>query len=271
MAAMLAAVALSVAMVSPVGAVRYGTDDGNGHPYVGLMVAQDATGNPLWRCTGTLLSSTIFLTAGHCVQAPAAHIEIWFSAGPEPLGAGYPAAGANHCAGITGYPCTGDVGGAPHSHPQWDPNAFWTHDLGVVTLSSPHASAVYGTLPGLDSLDALHAGRSTTFTVVGYGLQLAFPASAAWKDLALRVRKVAHPWLIQNNTHFSSDSDLIVTDNAAGGGTCFGDSGGPNFVGASTVIAGVNSFVYNSQCAGFSGVYRIDKADDLNWLATFFD
>ena len=50
----------------------YGTDDGNGHPYVGLMVAQNADGNPLWRCSGTLLSATVFLTAGHCVEAPAA-------------------------------------------------------------------------------------------------------------------------------------------------------------------------------------------------------
>jgi hypothetical protein len=266
-----AVAALTAVLVTPATAIRFGTNDGNDHPYVGLMVAQDQAGKPLWRCTGTLLSSTVFLTAGHCVEAPAAHIEIWFSAGPEPLGAGYPAAGANPCAGITGYPCTGDVGGAPHSHPQWDPDHFWVHDLGVVTLDKGHPSNAYGTLPALNSLDSLHAGRSTTFTAVGYGLQLAFPDSAAWKDQALRIRKVAHPWLIQNNTHFAGDIDLIVSDNAASGGTCFGDSGGPNFVGSSTVIAGVNSFVYNSQCAGFSGVYRIDKADDLDWLATFFD
>jgi hypothetical protein len=265
-----AVAALTAVLVTPAAAIRYGTNDGNDHPYVGLMVAQDQSGKPLWRCTGTLLSSTVFLTAGHCVETPAAHIEIWFSAGPEPLGAGYPAAGANPCAGITGYPCTGDVGGAPHSHPQWDPDHFWVHDLGVVTLDEAHPSNTYGTLPALNSLDSLHAGRSTTFTSVGYGLQLAFPDAAAWKDQSLRIRKVAHPWLIQNNTNFSGDIDLIVSDNAAGGGTCFGDSGGPNFVGSSTVIAGVNSFVYNSQCAGFSGVYRIDKKDDVDWLATFF-
>jgi hypothetical protein len=269
--ALLAVVALSTALALPASAIRYGSDDGNGHPYVGLMVAQGANGSPLWRCSGTLLSSTVFLTAGHCVGAPTAHVEIWFSAGPEPLGTGYPAAGANPCSGVTGYPCTGDVGGTPHSHPQWDEDAFWTHDLGVVTLDEPMPMATYGTLPALNSLDALNPGRSTTFTAVGYGVQKAFPDAAAWKDEAIRVRKVAHPWLIQNNTPFAGDIDLIVSDNAASGGTCFGDSGGPNFVGSSTVIAGVNSFVYNSQCAGFSGVYRIDKADDVNWLATFFD
>lgn len=270
-AALLAVAALTATIAAPAGAIRYGNDDGDAHPYVGLMVAQAADGSPLWRCTGTLLSATVFLTAGHCVGAPTAHVEIWFSAGPEPLGAGYPAAGANRCAGITGYPCTGDVGGTPHSHPQWDENAFWTHDLGVVTLDDPLPMSTYGTLPALNSLDALHTGRSTTFTAVGYGLQRAFPDAAAWKDEAIRVRKVAHPWLIQNNTPFASDIDLIVSDNAAAGGTCFGDSGGPNFVGSTTVIAGVNSFVYNSNCAGFSGVYRIDKSDDVTWLATFFD
>jgi hypothetical protein len=271
LSAIIAVVAITAVFAGPAFAVRHGTDDGNGHPYVGLMVAQDADGDPLWRCSGTLLSADIFLTAGHCVGAPAAHIEIWFSAGPEPLGTGYPAAGDHPCAGISGYPCTGDVGGDPHSHPQWDPDAFWTHDLGVVTLDEPHPSATYGTLPSLNSLDALRPSRSTTFTAVGYGLQAAFPDAAAWKDQAVRIRKVAHPWLIQNNTPFAGDIDLIVSDNAAAGGTCFGDSGGPNFVGSSTVIAGVNSFVYNTQCAGFSGVYRIDKTDDVDWLATFFD
>jgi len=50
--------------------ITYGELDGNRHPYVGLMVAQDADGNPLWRCSGTLMSPTIFLTAGHCTEPP---------------------------------------------------------------------------------------------------------------------------------------------------------------------------------------------------------
>ncbi len=271
--AMLAVLALTVAAVAPAAAIRYGANDGNAHPYVGLMVAQDATGNPLWRCSGTLLSDTVFLTAGHCVDTPAAHIEIWFSAGPEPLGAGYPAAGPNRCAGVTGYPCTGEVGGDPFQHPDWVPEAFWLHDLGVVVLDESHPSAngIYGTLPELDELDSLRTGHGTTFTAVGYGLQLAFPDAAAWKDEALRVRKVASPWMYQINTPFTGDVFIQLSDNAASGGTCFGDSGGPNFIGSTTTIAAVNSFVFNSQCAGFSGGYRIDQADDLDWLATFFD
>jgi secreted trypsin-like serine protease len=65
------------------------------------------------------------------------------------------------------------------------------------------------------------------------------------------------------------DFALLLSNNAASGGTCFGDSGGPNFVGSSHVIAGVTSFGLNSTCGGTGGVYRVDKSDDLNWLATF--
>ena len=62
----------------PAAAITDGALDGNGHPYVGLMVAQDSAGNPLWRCSGTLLSARVFVTAGHCTEDPAAHAEIWF-------------------------------------------------------------------------------------------------------------------------------------------------------------------------------------------------
>ena len=86
-----------------------------------------------------LMSPTVFMVAGHCTEAPAASIAIWFSSGSPngiPLGTGYPAAGSNPCAGITGYPCTGDAAGTPHTHPQYDPNAFYLYDLGVVQITS---------------------------------------------------------------------------------------------------------------------------------------
>src|SRR3989338_5787103 len=106
------AFAILVLVVSPVGAVTDGVPDGSGHPCVGLMVAQTAAGAPLGRCSGTLLSPTLFLTAGHCTEAPAAHVEIWFDADVE---SGRPA---------NGYPFNGDVGGTPYTHPSYNPNAF---------------------------------------------------------------------------------------------------------------------------------------------------
>ena len=135
LAGLVAALLISVV---PAGAITNGTPDREGHPFVGLMVAKNRAGVPQWRCSGTLMSPTVFMVAGHCTEAPAASIEIWFSSGfPDgiPLGTGYPAAGPNPCAGIIGYPCTGDATGTPHTHPLYDPNAFFLHDLGVVEIT----------------------------------------------------------------------------------------------------------------------------------------
>jgi len=252
----LSVIAILVIAVSPVGAITDGELDGNGHPYVGLMVAQLADGTPLWRCSGTLLSSRIFLTAGHCTEAPAAHIEIWFDADVE---SGIPA---------NGYPFDGDVGGTPYTHPNYNPNAFYLFDLGVVVLDRPMKMKKYGVLPEQDVLDQLATSRGlqdVTFTAVGYGLQEINPVFVE----AERVRMVAHPHLIQINGGLVGDFSVLLSNNHSTGGTCFGDSGGPNFIGESNVLGGVTSFGLNGNCAGTGGVYRVDKADDLNWLATF--
>jgi V8-like Glu-specific endopeptidase len=249
-------VILAVA-VSPVAAITDGTLDGNGHPYVGLMVAKDANGVPLWRCSGTLISSTIFLTAGHCTESPAARAEIWFEADMQTNSA------------ALGYPTNGQAHGTPYTHPQYDPNAFFLYDLGVVVLDAPVVMSTYGALPALNSLDGLKPNRQTTFTAVGYGLQTAFPTATDWKESRQKVRMVAYPHLVQINTGFTGDGSLVLSNNTNTGGTCFGDSGGPNFVGNSNVVGGVTSFGLNSTCAGTGGVYRVDRADDLAWLATF--
>src|SRR5688572_26281219 len=256
---LLAALVVGVALgAGPANAVTDGELDGNGHPYVGLMVAQRADGSPLWRCSGTLISATVFLTAGHCTEAPAARAAIWFDADVE---SGIPE---------NGYPFNGDAAGTTYTHPQYNPNAFYLYDLGVVVLDRPVKMKRYGALPKLDQLDALQPGAKTIFTAVGYGLQKSFPDSASWKESALRIRMVAYPHLVQINSGIVGDFSLLLSNNAHSGGTCFGDSGGPNFVGRSNVIGAVTSFGLNGSCAGTGGVYRVDRADDLNWLYSAF-
>ena len=251
---------LALSTVGPARAVPDGELDGNRHPYVGLMVAQDADGNPLWRCSGTLLNSILFLTAGHCTESPAAHVEIWFTSDVE---SGIPA---------NRYPNKGDVGGTPFTHPQYDPNAFYLYDLGVVVLDQPVKMKTYGALPRRDELDRLAIQRGTqevTFTAVGYGLQESFPDAASWKENNQRVRMLARPHLVQINTGLTDDFSMLLSNNANTGGDCFGDSGGPNFIGDSNVIGAVTSYGTKGNCAGSGGVYRVDRADDLTWLATF--
>lgn len=237
-------------------AITNGALDDEMHPFVGLMVAKNAAGAPLWRCSGTLISPTVYLTAGHCTEAPAARAEIWFA---SDVGAGRPG---------NGYPFTGEVAGTPHTHPQYDPANFSRYDLGVVVLDNPVVMSSYATLPALDELDQLATKRglqNVTFTPVGYGLQRINPV---FVQSAL-VRMYATPRLIQINGGIVGDWSLLLSNNHSTGGTCFGDSGGPNFIGSSNVVGGVTSFALNGNCAGTGGVFRVDRAHSLDWLATF--
>lgn len=251
---LLITVVLLVVMILPAAAITDGELDGDGHPYVGLMVALDEDGETLWRCSGTLLSPTLFLTAGHCTEAPAAHVEIWFDADVE---SGIPA---------NGYPFDGDVGGTPYTHPQYNPNAFFLFDLGVVVLDNKVKLKEYATLPELGVLDKMATQRGlqdVTFTAVGYGLQRINPVFVE----AERVRMVAYPHLIQINVPgMVGDFSILLSNNHSTGGTCFGDSGGPNFINDTNIVGGVTSFGLNGNCAGTGGVYRVDTADDLDWL-----
>jgi hypothetical protein len=256
---LLAAVAAAIAITAvPAGAITDGAPDvDNDYPHVGLMVAF-VDGAPAWRCSGTLLSSTVYLTAGHCTDG-ADHVEIWFRNGyPTPIGA------------ADGYPFVGDVGGTPHAHPNYDPNAFFLRDLGVVVLDEPwDTGGVYGTLPGLNSLDGLKAEKGKAiFTAVGYGLQESGPKPK--HDVALRTRMISHPKLIQINVPgFVGDFSMLLSNNTSTGGTCFGDSGGPNFLGSSNVVAGVTSFGKNGNCAGTGGVFRMDRSWSLDFVNGF--
>ncbi len=245
---------LSLGIAATVSAITDGELDGEGHPFVGLMVAQDADGNPLWRCSGTLLSPTLYLTAGHCTEPPATQAAIWFESDVQ---SGIP---------DNGYPLVGDASGTAFTHPDYNPAAFFLYDLGVVVLDKPVDMDEYGVLPELDQLDVMKTQRGrqdVTFTAVGYGLQRINPVFVEEE----RVRMVAYPHLIAINAPgMTGDFSLLLSNNHSTGGTCFGDSGGPNFVGDSLVVAGVTSFGLNGNCAGTGGVYRVDRADDLNWL-----
>jgi Trypsin len=265
--------ALAIGLV-PAGAITNGEPDGEGHPYVGLMVAKNAAGNPLWRCSGTLMSPTVFMVAGHCTEAPAASAVIWFSSGSPngiPTDPNYVAvaAGGTGCANpaVTGYPCVGDATGAVHIHPQYDPNAFFLHDLGVVTLSASVTGRGFGALPEEGALSELP--KHASMTAVGYGLQKSFPDAASQNDQALRIRMVAHPRISGIDNNFVGDFAFTTSHDASRGGTCFGDSGGPNFIGDSNVVGGVTSFGTTFTCKGHNGAYRVDQPDDLEWLATF--
>lgn len=253
--------------MTPAAAITNGDPDGEGHPYVGLVTFYDEEGVYLWRCTATLIAPTILLTAGHCTEDPAASAQVWFDSGPIQAG-DYPLSPVEDrpsCNGYTGWPCTGgDATGTPYTHPDYDPNAFYLHDLGVVELDTAITDRGFGELPSEGQLETLE--KHATLTAVGYGLQRSFPPSAAWKNEGVRIRMVANPRLMG----FYGDFAILTSFGANTGGTCFGDSGGPIFIGDTNVIGAVTSFGTTDTCKGHNGAYRVDQADDLAWLAEEF-
>lgn len=263
------AAALAIGIV-PAAAITNGEPDGERHPYVGLVTFYDSDGVYLWRCSATLLSSTVLLTAGHCTEPPAASAQVWFDAGPIEAG-NYPLTPVEDrppCTGFTGWPCTGgDSMGTPDTHPQYDPDAFFLHDLGVVTLETPITDRGFGVLPTEGQLSTLP--KHATMTSVGYGLQRSFPPAASWKNEGVRIRMLATPRIMGIDDKFVGDFAILLSFNANTGGTCFGDSGGPNFIGNTNIVGAVTSFGATFTCKGHNGAYRVDQPDDLAWLATF--
>jgi secreted trypsin-like serine protease len=256
--AAIAALVLLLGSIGPAGAVTDGeVDHTDYYDMVGIMVAYDEADQPMWRCSGTLLSPTLFLTAGHCTYG-ATWVGVWFD--PD-------------LTRDEEYPWSGyDVTGVPYTMEGYTESSWVYYDVGVVVLNSAYEtpSGNYGYLPEyagyLDSLATQRGQQDMTFVAVGYGLQASFPTAAEHKNQAERIRMISTPNLIQINGGLVGDYSLLLSNNANTGGTCFGDSGGPNFYGEGFMVAGVTSFGLNGNCAGTGGVFRMDQQRVLDWL-----
>ena len=238
--------------------ITSGQLDGNGHPAVVLLV-MDIAGQPAFRCSATLIAPKVVLTAGHCAGEPGefSGMRIFTEADVQNGNNTYPFAGGPNSIEASEW----------HAHPLFTENLFFLHDVGVVLLSKAFKlpPEQYGKLPAQDQLDGLTNGAATIFTAVGYGLQEINPVHIE----ALRIRMFAQPHLIQINTPGTGDFSMLLSNNASTGGTCFGDSGGPNYLGTSNVIAGVTSFGRNGNCAGTGGVFRLDRKNVVDFVQQF--
>jgi len=266
---LLMVMALVLMLAVPASAITYGEPDEGQHPYVGLLGFYDAEGEWMWRCSGTMISPTVVLTAGHCTgydpeYGTPARAQIWFD--EQVL-----------IDEENGYPYYGGTMGTPYPHPNYVGLYIpATYDIGVVVLDEPVSMPRYAELPEAGMLDELatrrgHAER--VFTVVGYGLNDVRP-----ETISLRIRYKALSNLVSLQSAITDGYNLQTsnnpgqwTDEGISGGTCFGDSGGPVFYGGydSDLVVAITSFGMNSNCSGTDFAYRVDTEDSLGFLAPF--
>ena len=236
---------------TPAQAITDGELDGDRHPQVVLLVINVGTQQTF--CSGTLLSATVIVTAGHCT---AAIDSIQVVTGTQVISGTNPIINAAAWA----------------AHPLYNTAPFYMHDVGVVILEGPGVELdSYAVLPELNQLDELAKKRgqqNVTFTTVGYGIQEIRPTPIGPDGF----RRVAYPKLNAINAPGrTGDYSLLLSNNHSTGGTCYGDSGGPNFIGDSNVIGGVTSFINNDNCAGTGGVFRLDRQDVLDFVNSFLN
>lgn len=245
------------------------------HTYVGLAVFYDQNGEFSHRCSGSLLSPRIFLTAGHCTDDvdQLSYARIYFH-----QFAGTHFDPATQHDPVTGYPdeCIAGDPLCATGHELHDfgfdnfagfPN---TRDAGVVVLDEAISFAtVFASLAAPGSLDQLMNQRGiqeTSFIASGYGVSDNWPANKP--VLSFRERLMVTTEL-QNLKNVWTRGFNIQISGAQGndrGGICSGDSGGPVLWDDSNIIAGVTSFGKHEQCLGNGFAYRVDQQQLIDWI-----
>jgi len=271
-AAAVGAVAFATA-AAPAGAITGNYQKDFVHDYVGLLAfyttPDPVTGDPFsHRCSGTLISPTVVVTAGHCTEGVDTG-RIYFQQ------AAAPNYDPNAFGGFGGDPTTGYpyLGGITFSRAdnygfhnfEGYPNNL---DVGVVILDTPYTppSGQFGILPEVGAVDEYAAANNfkqdTLFRTSGYGVSDQDP-----RQVSFRERLMAVGYLVENKSSVTPYNIKTTANPSNGkGGSCNGDSGGPVFFEGTRVIAAVVSFGMNGQCKGLDFSYRLDRAEVLAWI-----
>ncbi|SER79163.1 Trypsin [Pedococcus cremeus] len=248
-------------------------DSANTYKNVGMIAFYEDGGR--YRCTATLVTPTVLLTAAHCTADVKGKVAVtfqWKVADAPP--SGLPVA-ADPNAGYTGTESTAYAFGTPHAHPQYSNFTDlknW-NDVGVVVLDQPVTGITPAKLAPKNYLNQYTPDilNKELFRIVGYGTEVRQDAAANgnMKPTPMSypiVRRYADspgqkltPQILQTNGN--------EHDNRGTGGSCFGDSGGPTFKNGYQVT--VTSYGYTSNCRYLDGLQRVDIPVVQDWLATY--
>jgi V8-like Glu-specific endopeptidase len=240
----LAAAAATLILAAPAGAITNGTADGNRHPNVGGLVAATQYSDGTWiYCSGTLISPTVFLTAAHCGEGESDRVRVTFDTAYQ--------------AGDKVYT------GTFHADPAYNQSQSDPHDIAVVVLDKAVNGISPAKLPAAGSLSGLSGSQQ--FTSVGYGAYEVTNGPGGHQYLYNDVRMVATGTLNSINKAWLRISMNPSTGN---GGTCYGDSGGPNFLGSSNIVAAI-TITGDAVCRSTNVDYRLDTESARAFLSQY--
>lgn len=238
-----AVLATTVLTTAPVAAITNGVVDGNAHPNVGGLVSPTQYSDGTWLyCSGTLISPTVFVTAAHCAEDG------------DRVGVSFDTAYVD-----------GDevLHGTFYADPLYSQRQSDPHDLAVVVLDVAVQGIAPAPLPEAGALANL--SKAQRFTSVGYGAYEVTNEPGGHQYLYDDVRMVATGTLNATNKAWLRISMNPATGN---GGTCYGDSGGPNFLGTTDILA-ATTITGDAICRSTNVVYRLDTESARTFLATY--
>jgi hypothetical protein len=239
----IAALATLLLVVAPAQAITYGQPDGNKHPNVGGLVAPTAYSDGTWLyCSGTLISPTVFLTAAHCDEGTS-RVTVTFDTAYQDGDKTY--------------------SGTWHADPLYGHDQSNPHDIAVVVFDKPIKNITPAKLPSAGSLSDLSGSQQ--FTSVGYGAYEVTNEPGGHQYLYNDVRMVATGTLNSINPSWLRISMNPATGN---GGTCYGDSGGPNFLGTTDIVA-ATTITGDTICRSTNVTYRLDTQSARAFLSQF--
>ena len=253
--ALLCAIAAGVAGLAQ--AITFGEPDRERHPNVGALVAdwnEDSPG-PDQFCSGTLVDETLFLTAAHCMAGWPEDQEFWVTF-DEQYDEDDATPGGLHV--VTDFTM----------HEGFGHDSADLHDLAIVELeTAPDVEPAE--LVELGFFDALSQRelRRLRFTAVGYGLVRESKKGGPHGFIDETNRLVAQQSFLSLQPAWLN---LNMNPSTGSGGTCYGDSGGPHFLGGmeSNLLVSL-TVTGDAMCRATDKTYRLDTESAQEFLSRF--